>query len=161
MPTEKERGERSVHKSSEEEVNVPATAQDQSRGDLLDDEGDLSPMFIKVLYQIFQRFSHCAQEHDAKSELDKSGGCGGEGGDSAKGGAKEDPARNKLIMTEEELDSFTRVVNGGQVMSEESKDEMKEYLDVDEQGNLTVSSNARSAACSSLGQRGEGGLAHV
>lgn len=93
--------------------------------DLLDSDDDLSSLFTNVLTQIFQRFSHSAQEYyHLESKVE--------------GEAKIDGLK-KLVWTEEELDRFTKVVNGGEVMSKESKDEMKEYLDVDEKGNLTVS----------------------
>ena len=109
---------------------------------LLDSEGDLSPLFTQALSHIFQRFSRQAQEHRASDSAQRAQGPGSSSSsiDPQTSGTDE---MAKMVLTEAELDAFTRIVNGGEVMSQSSKDEMKEYLDVDEEGQLTVRDGER------------------
>jgi hypothetical protein len=109
--------------------------EDTDRAPLLDSEGDLSTDFTLALSQIFQRFSKAAQQYSSNS------GSSGQGGDVTTSEAERITGMNKLVLTEDELDEFTKAVNDGEVMNESSKEEMKEYLDVDKEGQLTVSQN--------------------
>ncbi|UZJ55006.1 hypothetical protein CBS101457_004326 [Exobasidium rhododendri] len=142
--TEGESSDNKPHDSGSTSV----AAHDESKADLLDGEGDLSSAFTKVLFHIFQRFAHSAQER--QYTVENQSGSSTESCMSSSDKISSDVSKlekesenttdtkiNKLTMTEEELDQFTKVVNQGEVMSVESKDEMKEYLDVDEKGNLT------------------------
>lgn len=98
-----------------------------SKAELLDDEGDLSPAFTKALEEVFLRFSKSAQDHIKSKSSDST----------FRGVEKH------VILTDAELDDFTKAVNGGEVLDATSKEEMKEYLDVDTDGNLTVSTLPR------------------
>lgn len=102
----------------------------KSRTDLLDAEGDLSPAFHLALARIFLRFSASAQklgldlantaaapEKDVGAQLEK---------------------LKKVELDDDELDAFARATNG-EVLSDESKEEIKEYLDCDDQSRITVS----------------------
>ncbi|PWN91581.1 hypothetical protein FA10DRAFT_265429 [Acaromyces ingoldii] len=103
----------------------------KSRTDLLDAEGDLSPAFHLALARIFLRFSASAQklgldlpnaaaaasEKDVGAQLDK---------------------LKKVALDDDELDAFARATNG-EVLSDESKEEIKEYLDCDDQSRITFS----------------------
>lgn len=110
-----------------------------------DDDDDLSEVFLKTLYSIFLRFSKQARESQESGNLSGKGGQLNRSNDDKNVKQVAGKMVQKCIMTEEEFDEFTKTVNGGQVMSVESKEEIKEYLDVDEEGRLTVS---RSHPCS-------------
>lgn len=127
--------------SSPDAVKVPVTSQKggdpteskavakegtTSSASLLDTDGDLAPAFHLALARIFLRFSSSAQKLGLKL-------------DSADAPAL-DVQLNKLkkvAMEDEELDAFARATNG-EVLSNESKDEIKEYLDCDDQARITV-----------------------
>lgn len=96
---------------------------------LLDTEGDLSIQFTEVLKDVFVRFSSQAQAAIAETASD--------GQETAANGNKANFSQD-MILTEEELDRFTRAVNDGESMPKEQKDELREYFSVDKNGNLTV-----------------------
>lgn len=99
------------------------------RAMLLDTEGDLSIQFTEVLKDVFVRFSSQAQAAIAETASD--------GQETAANGNKANFSQD-MILTEEELDRFTRAVNDGESMPKEQKDELREYFSVDTHGNLTV-----------------------
>ncbi|KAI3487548.1 hypothetical protein L1887_48439 [Cichorium endivia] len=97
------------------------------RAALLDDEGDLSLEFEAALVRIFARFSSSYQKRfpDARAS----------GSNASATLARPDAAD---VWTEAELDACSTVTNGG-ALPQESKDEIREFLDTDEEGNLTFS----------------------
>jgi hypothetical protein len=130
MASEKEEAatKEALTKVNDSQSKAAATDEtDSSKAELLDDEGDLSSAFTKALEEVFLRFSKSAQDH-VKSKSSDSTFRGVE---------------KHVILTDAELDDFTKAVNGGEVLDATSKEEMKEYLDVDTDGNLTVSTTPR------------------
>lgn len=100
------------------------------RVELIDDEGELSPAFALALTSIFLRFSKQAKSIYAEK--------GFKNLDEFVHAKEKDENLSKLIITEDELDTFTKQVNEGKKMSKEEKDEVREYFDVDKDGNLTL-----------------------
>lgn len=117
------------NKPQGEDNGADEKAISKSRTDLLDAEGDLSPAFHLALARIFLRFSASAKklgldlpnaatasEKDVGAQLEK---------------------LKKVALDDDELDAFARATNG-EVLSDESKEEIKEYLDCDDQSRITV-----------------------
>lgn len=117
-PSEKVWGSRGTTAKAEQE--------NAARVALLDEEGELTDGFVRALAQTFVRFSSQAKS-DGKAAASETG----------KAGDTERLA--KMVLSEAELDEFARSVNGGAVMSTEEKEEVRQYFDVDQTGNLTVS----------------------
>lgn len=85
---------------------------------LLDSEGDVTPALHDALALIFSRFAVPAPK--AALQL----------GQRPPSGA---------VMHEAALDAWATATNG-QPLPEDQKEELREYLDCDDEGNLTVSS---------------------
>lgn len=100
------------------------------RVELIDDEGELSPAFVLALTKTFLRFSTQGKSIYAEKKFKDV--------DEFVKAREEDESLSKLIITEDELDTFTKAVNEGKTMSKEEKDEVREYFDVDKDGNLTL-----------------------
>ncbi|SNX81555.1 uncharacterized protein MEPE_00260 [Melanopsichium pennsylvanicum] len=93
---------------------------------LLDDEGDLTPKFEAALNRIFARFSTSYKERHPKVQPSVS-----------KPGASLPHPDASDVLTEADLDAFSTVTNG-EALPQESKDEIREFLDTDKDGNLTL-----------------------
>lgn len=131
--TEVKAATRVDEKAADRSSAASTDAQIPPKGELLDDEGDLSAAFTTALEEIFVRFSQSAQEHVKKSS-DSTSHC-------LRGVEKQ------VILMDAELDEFAKAVNEGEVLDTASKEEMKEYLDVDRGGNLTVSGISSILRC--------------
>ncbi|CDU23851.1 uncharacterized protein SPSC_02480 [Sporisorium scitamineum] len=93
---------------------------------LLDEEGDLTPKFEAALIRIFARFSTSYKKRHP--DVQASG---------SKPSASLPRPDAADVLTEEDLDAFSTVTNGA-ALPQESKDEIREFLDTDEEGNLTL-----------------------
>lgn len=98
--------------------------------ELIDEEGELTPNFAIALTKTFLRFSAEAKSVYAEKKFKNV--------DEFIKAREKDESLSKLIITEDELDTFTKTVNEGKAMSKEEKDEVREYFDVDKDGNLTL-----------------------
>lgn len=96
--------------------------QEDDKIELLTEDGDLTESLVNILIQIFLQFAITSKKHvDIQRK-------------------KIDSKLSLLYWTEEELDEFSKIVNDDfQILDEAAKAEIKEYLDVDKDGNLTVS----------------------
>ncbi|KAJ1031849.1 hypothetical protein NDA13_002235 [Ustilago tritici] len=92
---------------------------------LLDDEGDLTEKLESALIRIFARYSSSYKK--AHPDVDAFG--------SNASSSLPRPAATD-VLTEADLDRFSSVANGA-ALPQESKDEIKEFLDTDEEGNLS------------------------
>ncbi|PWZ02784.1 hypothetical protein BCV70DRAFT_234575 [Testicularia cyperi] len=92
---------------------------------LLDDEGDLSPKFEVALIRIFARFSSSYKGKQPQGEATRTDG----------DEVPQRPGRDD-VLTEAELDEFAKATNG-EPLPQESKDEIREFLDTDDTGSLT------------------------
>ncbi|SPO19890.1 uncharacterized protein UTRI_00286_B [Ustilago trichophora] len=96
------------------------------RAALLDDEGDLTAKFEAALVRIFARFSTSYRK--SHPDVHASG---------SKPSATLPRPDAADVLTEADLDAFSTVTNGA-ALPQESKDEIREYLDTDTDGNLTL-----------------------
>lgn len=103
---------------------------------LLTDEGDLAPQLVDVLRRVFQRFARGETEPRGEAER----GAEEAGDDGAPAVVKEATpgAPPSRTLTDAQLDNFARAVNGGTPMPADQKQELRDFFDVDEQGNITV-----------------------
>ncbi|SPO20809.1 uncharacterized protein UTRI_00286 [Ustilago trichophora] len=93
---------------------------------LLDDEGDLTAKFEAALIRIFARFSTSYRK--SHPDVNASG---------SKPSTTLPRPDAADVLTEADLDAFSSVTNGA-ALPQESKDEIREFLDADEDGNLTL-----------------------
>ncbi|PWN54369.1 hypothetical protein IE53DRAFT_383065 [Violaceomyces palustris] len=91
---------------------------------LIDDEGNITQEFEDVLSHIFRTFSSSCS---AKPSSDR------QGRTEVEKGVR--PSKS-AILTESDLDRFATLTNGSP-LSQESKQEIADLLDTDQQGNLT------------------------
>ncbi|CBQ67645.1 conserved hypothetical protein [Sporisorium reilianum SRZ2] len=104
---------------------APSTSKSE-QAPLLDEEGDLTPKFEAALIRVFARFSASYQKRHP--DVHASG---------SKPTASLPRPDAKDVLTEADLDAFSTVTNGA-ALPQESKDEIREFLDTDEEGNLTL-----------------------
>ncbi|GAC95671.1 hypothetical protein PHSY_003247 [Pseudozyma hubeiensis SY62] len=93
---------------------------------LLDDEGDLTPKFESALIRIFARFSTPYKKSNPEVQAFGS-----------KSSTSIPRPDSSDVLTEADLDAFSTVTNGS-ALPQESKDEIREFLDTDKDGNLTL-----------------------
>ncbi|EST09866.1 EF-hand domain pair [Kalmanozyma brasiliensis GHG001] len=108
-------------------VGAPAVEEhEKEKAALLDEEGDLTPKFEAALIRIFARFSSSYKE--AHPDVQASGS----------GSSASIPRPEATdVLTEADLDAFSTATNGA-ALPQESKDEIREFLDIDKDGNLTL-----------------------
>lgn len=99
---------------------------DEEKVALMTEEGDLVEPLVDILIKTFLRFAQNAKKH-VEVQMRTLGSS-----------YKFD--QTKLYWTEDELDEFSKTVNNdSKGLDQAAKDEIKEHLDVNEDGNLTVS----------------------
>ncbi|KAJ9476933.1 hypothetical protein PHBOTO_000598 [Pseudozyma hubeiensis] len=109
-------------KTDQEAVSQPKRAQ----APLLDEEGDLTPKFETALIRIFARFSTSYKK--SHPEVIAFGN---------KSSTSIPRPNSSDVLTEADLDAFSTVTNGS-ALPQESKDEIREFLDTDKDGHLTL-----------------------
>lgn len=113
---------------------------DGDRVELLDDEGEMVPKFEDALAYIFQKYCVTASSMPASESEDKSSGSS-TSIQQPKLGSR--PAQD-AVLSDLALDKFAHDTNGSP-FSEDTKEELRTFLDCDDEGRLTVST-ARSTA---------------
>ncbi|EPQ32420.1 uncharacterized protein PFL1_00616 [Pseudozyma flocculosa PF-1] len=115
---------------TEEQISMPAPvsaeereANDKLKALLINDEGDISDKLEAALLRIFARFSSSYRK--ANPTLDAH-----QPSTSLPRPSKDD------TLTASDLDDFAMATNGS-TFPEEAKEEIQEYLDTDDDGNLT------------------------
>ncbi|KIS71812.1 uncharacterized protein UMAG_10955 [Mycosarcoma maydis] len=110
--------------TTKEKEASPSPAADKAP--LLDEEGDLTPKFEAALIRVFARFSTSYKKRHA--EVRASG---------SEPSASIPRPDGSDVLTEADLDAFSTVTNGA-ALPQESKNEIREFLDTDKEGNLTL-----------------------
>ncbi|TKY90476.1 hypothetical protein EX895_000474 [Sporisorium graminicola] len=103
-----------------------SSASKAQKAALLDDEGDLTPKFEAALIRVFARFSASYKKRHPDVHASES-----------KSSASLPRPDAADVLTEADLDAFSTVTNGA-TLPQESKNEIREFLDTDEEGNLTL-----------------------
>ncbi|CAO1613203.1 unnamed protein product [Parajaminaea phylloscopi] len=123
----------------------------KERAPLLDDDGELLPPFEDALAYIFQKYATVPSSSPAHSAPNSQGDAAEPSTPSKKVGAENEAATHSprkssptlgsrpprgAVITDVGLDRFAYDTNGSP-LPQESKDELKEFMDCDDQGRLT------------------------